>query len=370
MTQAKAQALLDAVNGALGKGTVSFARDKGYEVTYTSTGLLPFDILLQGGMPSGRFVELIGDYSTLKSLLGLCAIREVQKAGGTAAIIDTEHAFTPDWAERVGVDLSTLIVERPETGEMALDLMEVLVRAGIDLIVVDSIAATLPADEQAKRFHGEKTQPGRLAALMSKGLRKLTAANKHTSILWINQTRINIGVTFGSNQAVPGGKAMPYYASYRVEVKKVGKDTVDIEQHDGEKWIKSKSQVGQKFKATVLKSKLSKPFRDIWFTWDLNGGQIDMPSFLISQGLEAGLIDKTGNTWRYGDHKAVGMPKFKALVSGSDHIMASLENDIRKHHDLPPIEVPKPEPEPEPEAEAKSTTTPARKRTTKRKTTA
>lgn len=366
MTQTKAQALLDAVNGALGKGTVSFARDKAYEVKYTSTGLLPFDILLQGGMPSGRFVELIGDYSTLKSFLGLCAIREIQKAGGTAAIIDTEHAFTPDWAERIGVDLSTLIVERPETGEMALDLMEVMVRAGIDLIVVDSIAATLPADEQAKRFHGEKTQPGRLAALMSKGLRKLTAANDHTSILWINQTRINIGVTFGSNQAVPGGKAMPYYASYRVEVKKVGKNMVDIDQHDGEKWVKGKSQVGQKFKATILKSKLSKPFQDIWFTWDLSKGEIDMPTFLISQGLELDLIGLKGNTWTYGDHKAVGREKFRTLVSGDPHILASLENDIRKAQDLPLIEVPQPEPEPE----VKSTTTTARKRTTKRKTTA
>lgn len=361
MTQTKAQAVLDAVNGALGKGTVSFAKDKAYQVTYTSTGLLPFDILLQGGMPSGRFVEVIGDYSTLKSYLGLCAIREIQRKGGTAAIIDTEHAFAPDWAELAGVDLSTLIVERPETGEMALDLMEVMVRAGIDLIVVDSIAATLPADEQAKRFHGEKTQPGRLAALMSKGLRKLTAANDKTCILWINQTRINIGITFGSNQAVPGGKAMPYYASYRLEVKKVGVESVDIDQYDGEKWIKGKSKVGQKFKATVLKSKLSKPFRDVWFTWDMNTGAIDMASFLVSQGLETGAVLKTGNTWTYREHKAVGQAKFKAMIAESPHIMAMMENDVREAHDLALIEVPDP-----PKPAAKTTT--ARKRTPRKKT--
>jgi recombination protein RecA len=334
----KAQELADLVNGALGKGTISLASDKDYEVTYTSTGLLPFDILLQGGMPRGRFVEIIGDYSTLKSYLGLCITREVQRNGGTAAIIDTEHAFDPSWAEQVGVDLDNLIVERPANGELAMDIMEAMITAGIDHITVDSIAATLPQDEQTKRFYGEKIQPGRQAALMSAGLRKVTAANSKTSILWINQTRQKIGITFGSNLSVPGGKAMPYYASYRVEMRKVGKETRDARFYDGEKWVKGKEQIGQKFKAEVLKSKLSKPFREIWFTWSLENNQIDMPTFLVSQGLENDLVKVTGNTWTYGGKKAVGRENFKNVLASSPDLMNRLEGDIRDAYGLPQMQ--------------------------------
>lgn len=365
----KAQELADLVNGALGKGTVSFASAKNYKVNYTSTGLLPFDILLQGGMPSGRYVEVIGDYSTMKSYLGLNAIAQVQQRGGTAAIIDTEHAFDPDWAESIGVDLKSLIVERPETGELALDIMEALVRGGIDMIVVDSIAATLPADEQQKRLHGEKIQPGRLAALMSAGLRKITAANTSTSILWINQTRLKIGVTFGSPQSVPGGKAMPYYASYRVEVKKVGKETRNVKQYDGEKWIPGKEQTGQKFLATVLKSKLSRPFRDVYFTWNLDTNQIDLPSFLIAQGMENELIEQRGNTWLYGPIKVVGREKFKTALADSPEAMHALESAVREANalpGLPPLKKPPVKRTAVPKTTTAKTVTTKKKVTTKR----
>lgn len=332
---------MDAVNGALGKDTISFATAKKYDVGYTTTGLLPFDILMGGGMPRGRFVELIGDYSTLKSYLGLCITREVQRSGGVAALIDTEHAFDPDWAEYIGVDLKSLIVERPENGELAMDMMEAMVRGGIDHITVDSIAATLPQDEQTKRLHKERIQPGRLAALMSAGLRKVTAANSHTGILWINQTRTNIGVTFGSNLAVPGGKAMPYYASIRVEVKKVGKETNDVKYYDGDKWISGKELTGQKFRAETLKSKLNRPFRDVWFTWSMENNQVDMPSFLLAQGLETDIISLRGNTWSYGSTKAVGKEKFKSLISASPALLQKIENDIRDYYELPVITTPK-----------------------------
>lgn len=360
MSKTKAQELANLVNGALGKGTVSFATDKNYAVTYTPTGLLPFDILFQGGMPRGRFVEVIGDYSTLKSYLGLCITREVQQAGGVAALIDTEHAFDPAWAESIGVDLSTLIVERPANGELAIDIMEALIRGGVDHITVDSIAATLPAAEQGKRMYEEKIQPGRLAFLMSSAMRKLTAANSHTSVLWINQTRLNIGVTFGSPMAVPGGKAMPYYASMRVEIKKVGKETRVVDQHDGEKWVKGREQAGQKFKAEILKSKLSRPFRDTHFTWNLDTNQVDLPVFLISQGLELGLVHTKGNTWSYGDTKAVGREKFKQAMMTSPAALAALENEVRDHYALSLVPVPL-----EPEASTKKT---ARKRPARKKT--
>lgn len=355
----KAQELRDLVNGALGKDTISLATDKQYKVEYTTTGLLPMDILMGGGMPRGRFVEIIGDYSTLKSYVGLNITREIQKAGGVAAIIDTEHAFDPDWAEQMGVDMNNLIVERPENGELAIDIMEALIRGGIDHITVDSIAATLPQAEQTKRLHKESIQPARLAALMSAGLRRVTAANTHTSILWINQTRTNLGITFGSNITTTGGKAMAYYASQRIDMKKVGKETRDIQYHDGEKWIKGKEQTGQKYKAEILKSKLNRPFRDVWFTWSLDSNQIDMVTFLLSQGLETGAVTLTGNTWAFGTHKAVGREKFKALLASDPVAMAELENLIRDHYKLPTISVPA-------DAPARSS---AAKKPTRRKTT-
>lgn len=327
--------LVDRVNATLGKDAVQLGAGERYKVTYIQTGLLPIDILLMGGMPRGRFVEIFGDYSTLKSYIALNVIRQVQLEGGTAALIDTEHAFEPAWAEALGIDTENLIVEHPETGELAMDLIETLVRGGIDFIALDSIAATLPASEAEKRLHGEKVQPGRLAYLMSTGLRRVNTANSRTSILMVNQTRQNIGITFGSNEALPGGKAMPYYASMRIAIRKTGKITRDVKMFDGEKWAGSKEQIGQRFKAEILKSKLSKPFRDVWFTWNLETGQIDIPTFLFTHGVELGFVSKSGNTWSVDDKKAVGKGKFLDMLTNDQDLMLSLEYRIREHHGLP-----------------------------------
>lgn len=336
----KARQLADAVNETLGKKgsgpVVRLASDVAYKVDYIPTGLLPIDILLQGGMPMGRFVQLHGDFSTLKTYIGLNIVREVQKRNGVAAIVDSEHSFDPAWAVAVGVDLDNLIVERPSTGEEAFDIMDVLIRGGVDFILVDSVAATLPQTEIQKRLAGETIQPARLAQLMSTGLRRLTSANKQTSILWINQMRQNIGITFGSNEALPGGKALPYYASIIMKVRKAGKITEDKKFYDGEKFGVQKVTTGQKFVAEVLKSKLNKPFSEVWFNWSLKeGGKIDLTGFLIAQGIDLGLITQTGNTWRYGDKKAVGRPKFTELVASDDDLRQELEMEVRKEHDLP-----------------------------------
>lgn len=339
----KAQEILDAVNGVFGKGTLTLASDSEYKVDYIPTGILAMDILLQGGMPKGRFIEVFGDYSTLKSYVGYRTIVEVQKRGGTAAVIDTEHSFDEAWARKIGIDLSNVIVHRPQTGEEGFDLMYALVKAEIDFILVDSIAAQQPQTELEKSLSNEKIQPARLAQLMSAGLRRIMSANKNTGIMWINQTRVNIGITFGSNEAMPGGKAMPYYASYRVSMKKAGKITSDYKAFDGSKYAARKEQIGQKIRAEVVKSKLSKPFRDVWFDWNLTMGDVDEVMFLFTQGVELGYITATGNTWRYGDIlKAVGRGKFYDALTESPQARYEIEKLIREYYGLSTEELVRP----------------------------
>jgi recombination protein RecA len=333
-----AQQLRDAVNATLGKDTVRMGSHEDLKVTYTPTGVLPIDILMQGGMPKGRFVQMHGDFSTLKSWIGLNICREYQARGQVAAVIDNEHSFDPDWAASVGVNVDDLIVKRPETGEEGMDIMDVLIRGGVGFVLFDSVAAALPQAETAKRLHGESMQPGRLAQLMSAAMRRLTTANTDTSVLWINQTRQNIGMTFGPQEALPGGKALPFYASYILSLRKVGKITRDVKFFDGEKWTGGKEQIGQRFRAEVLKSKLSKPFRDIYFTWSLDDAGIDLPNFLLSQGVENGFIEQRGNTWVYGDSvKAVGRQKFIDALGANDEAMLALENEVREFHGLVPV---------------------------------
>lgn len=327
-----AEQLRQEVNKALGSDVLHSGSDDRFKVSYIPTGLLPVDILLQGGLPRGRFTTIQGDWSTLKTYVGLNAAREVQAAGGVAAVIDTEHAFDPEWARSIGINIDDLIIEHPETGELAMDTAEALIRGGVDLIVFDSVAATLPQAEQEKRFHKENIQPGRQAALMSAACRRLTASNSKTAVLWINQFRENVGMSFGPREKATGGRALPYYSSYIVEIRKVGKITRDEQMYTGEKWQGTKVQVGQKFKMELIKSKLNKPFREMWFDWSLTDGDIDMTAFLVTQGIELGLIDKKGNTWSHASVKAVGRDKFKAALQASPAAQASLTEGILTHH--------------------------------------
>jgi recombination protein RecA len=271
--------------------------------------------------------------STLKSYIGLNAIREVQQAGGIAAIVDTEHAFDPQWAESVGVRLDDLIQARPETGEAAIDAAEMLIRNGLDLLVFDSIAATMPKADADKSM-SDTAQPGRLASLMSRGSRKMTTANARTACMFINQLRQNIGVTFGPTEQPTGGKAMGYYASYRFNIKKTGWVSTNEKSYDGEKWIDTKVRTAQKYRMLLEKSKLSKPLREIHFMWDLNTGTIDLTAFMIAQGLELGLITQSGPSWTFGTLKVQGKDNFKARVATDQDLANALEVSIRQEHGL------------------------------------
>lgn len=340
----KVNDLIASVNKAMGRNVLRKGSDKTFVARYIPTGLLPVDVLLQGGLPVGRFTVIVGDYSTLKSYIGLCAIAQCQKAGGIAALIDTEKAFDPEWAESLGVNVDDLVMFPPKDadpteyfpGELAIDAAEAMTRSGVDLIVFDSIAATLPQQEQNKRLWDENIQPARLAALMSAAGRRLTAANSKTAYLWINQFRTNVGMTFGDPNVMTGGKAMPYYASYILVAKKVGKITRDVKVHDGDKWKTTKEQITQKFQLSLTKSKLSKPFRDAYFDWDLINGQVDMAQYLISQGLETGDVTIVGKSrWETGNLSVNGKDKFKAAVAADPVVMRNLENKIRAASNLP-----------------------------------
>lgn len=341
----KVEELMATVNKAMGGNVLRVASDESYKTRHIPTGLLPVDVLLQGGLPRGRFSVMAGDYSTLKSYVGLRAIQQCQAMGGTAALIDTERAFDQEWAEDQGVDNSNLILFPPKDadpeeyfpGELAIDVAEGLTRSGVDLIVFDSIAATLPQQEQNKRLHAENIQPARLAALMSAAGRRLTAANSNTAYLWINQFRTNVGMTFGDPNVMTGGRAMPYYASHIIIAKKTGKITRDTKVFDGDKWKNTKEQITQKYQLTVTKSKLSKPFRDVYFDWDLITGDIDMVGYLIAQGLELGLVKLVGQKWIMDDIEVRGKDRFKAELANDPAALTWLENKIRAHHNLAPV---------------------------------
>lgn len=338
MPNTTAKQLKDLVNATLKDDVLGFASDEQYSAEFISTGVLPIDVLWQGGVPRGRFIELYGDYSTLKSYVGLMSIASFQRQGKVCAIIDTEHSFDSDWARSCGVDVDELIIQRPETGELAMDTAETLIRGGCDLIVFDSVAAMTPQAEQSKRLHGESIQPARIAMLMSAALRRLTTANKTCSMIFINQMRVNIGITFGSNEALPGGKALPYYSSYRTHFRKVGKITRPRKAFDGEAWVNTKDIIGQKFKVELTKSKLSKPFVEQHFTWSLEKGALDLIGYLIAQGIETGLVSQKGNTWSYGSVKAVGRENFRNKLEENDTAALELENEIRAFHGIPEVQ--------------------------------
>lgn len=314
----KAKELANQVNAALGKGAVRMGSDKSLVVTYMPTGVKPVDDLLGGGFPRGRFIEIYGDYSSLKSYVALHAIGAAQARGETAALIDTEHAYDPEWAASLGVDVDELILQQPETGEEAIDIAEVLIRNGVDLIVFDSVAATLPRAEAGLQLSGDKNvQPARLAQLMSIAMRKLTAANKNTAVVWINQTRLNVGITFGNPETIPGGKSLPYYASIRVSFRKSQRITESVTTQSftdkgAPKDVSVKRTRQQIIKATVEKSKLSKPHNEVFFTFDFESAEVDTLGYLINRCVEEGLITKSGQSWKVKG-KANGVRGFDAF---------------------------------------------------------
>lgn len=333
-TSSKARDIADQINAHYKKDVVTLASDPVNKVRYSKTGLLPFDILLPGGLPKGRMVEIYGGPSSLKSYFLLCAIAEVQREGGTCALLDTERTFDPEWAALIGVDLEKLIIPDVPTGERAFDIAQILVENEIDLLGFDSIAAAQPQTYDDNPLEDSKIQPGRHAALFSLGLRKVTSKNTKTTILFTNQTRTSIGITFGNPTVTPGGNAPAFYASLRMHMIPAGKIHEAVKSFDGDKWVDAKRQIAQKFRVEMTKSKLSSPYGQVVFDWNLTNGEIDMPRFLRAQGMELGIIKLSGQTWSYGDISVRGKDNFLDAIAADENLRRQLEWDIRKHHGL------------------------------------
>lgn len=257
-----------------------------------STGSIGLDAILGvGGLPRGRIIEIFGPESSGKTTLALHVIAEAQKAGGIAAFIDAEHALDPEYAQRIGVKLPELLISQPDTGEQALDIVESLVRSGnVDVIVIDSVAALTPKDE----IEGEMGQQhmGKQARLMSQALRKLTAiaARSKTIVIFINQIRMQIGVMFGNPETTPGGKALKFYTSVRLDIRRIASIK------------KGEEIVGGRVRVKVVKNKVAAPFKTTEFDLLYNEG-ISREGELIALGEKFDLVAKSGATYKMGDTK-------------------------------------------------------------------
>ena len=324
MLEEKQKALdivLKEIEKQYGKGAImklgQSAADKSIEVI--PTGCLTLDLALGvGGVPRGRIVEIYGPESSGKTTVALHVIAETQKSGGIAAFIDAEHALDPVYAAKLGVDLENLYVSQPDTGEQALDITDSLVRSGaVDLIVIDSVAALTPRSE----IEGDMgdSHMGSQARLMSQALRKLTAiTNKaKTCVIFINQLREKVGVMFGNPEVTPGGKALKFYSSIRIDVRKA--DTLKD----------SSGMFGNRTKAKIVKNKLAPPFKTAEFDI-IYGEGISQSGCLVDLGVEYGVLEKSGSWFSYNGEKiAQGRDKAKDYVDSNPEVKAEIESKIR-----------------------------------------
>ncbi len=292
-----------AIEKQFGEGAIMpLGSDTVHQIEGISTGSLSLDIALGGqGIPRGRVIEVFGPESSGKTTLALHVVAEAQRAGGIAAFIDAEHALDPSWAKKLGVDLEMLLVSQPSYGEEAMHITEMLIKSNaVDVIVIDSVAALVPK----KELEGEigDSHVGLQARLMSQSLRKLTSAiNKsRTSVIFINQIREKIGVMFGSPETTPGGRALKFYSSCRIDVRRIG------QLKDGE------VVVGQRVRAKVVKNKVAPPFRLAEFDMMHTDG-ISFEGDLLDLGAEQKIVARTGAWFRYGDMQ-LGQGKEKARI--------------------------------------------------------
>lgn len=288
------------------------------QVDVIPTGCISLDLALGvGGIPRGRVVELYGPEASGKTTLAQHIVAEVQKRGGLAAFVDAEHALDPEYAKRIGVNVEELLISQPDTGEQALDIVETLVRSGgMDVIVVDSVAALTPKAE----IEGEMgdIQMGAQARLMSKALRKLTAivGKSGTTVVFINQIRQKIGVMFGNPETTTGGTALKFYSSVRIEVRR----SAQIKQGD--------RIIGNRVKAKIVKNKVAAPFRTTEFDIMYNEG-ISLAGDLLETGVQFGVIEKTGNSYSYKEEKlGVGRETAKIYLKEHAALMDAIKKDI------------------------------------------
>jgi recombination protein RecA len=316
-------AALSQIERAFGKGSIMRLgkNQKAVEIETVSTGSLGLDIALGvGGLPRGRVIEIYGPESSGKTTLTLHVIAEAQKKGGVCAFIDAEHALDTVYARKLGVNLEDLLVSQPDTGEQALEITDTLVRSGaVDVLVIDSVAALTPRAE----IEGEMgdNQPGLQARLMSQALRKLTAsiARSQTMVIFINQIRMKIGVMYGSPETTTGGNALKFYASVRLDIRRIG----SIKDHD--------EVTGNQTRVKVVKNKVAPPFKQVEF--DIMYGEgISKIGELIDLGVKAGVVEKSGAWFSYDSQRlGQGRENAKAYLKANPAIADKIEFAIREN---------------------------------------
>jgi recombination protein RecA len=319
-------AALSQIERAFGKGSIMRLgkNQQAVEIETVSTGSLGLDIALGvGGLPRGRVIEIYGPESSGKTTLTLHVVAEAQKRGGVCAFVDAEHALDPVYAKKLGVNLNDLLISQPDTGEQALEITDTLVRSGaIDVLVVDSVAALTPRAE----IEGEmgESQPGLQARLMSQALRKLTASisRSNTMVIFINQIRMKIGVMYGSPETTTGGNALKFYASVRLDIRRIGA-------------IKDRDQVvGNQTRVKVVKNKVAPPFKQVEF--DIMYGEgVSKSGELIDLGVKAGVVEKSG-AWFSFDSVRLGQGRenAKAYLKTNPEMADKIERAIRENAGL------------------------------------
>jgi recombination protein RecA len=320
------EAALSQIDRAFGKGSVMKLGQGGMnaEIEAISTGSLNLDIALGiGGFPKGRIIEIYGPESSGKTTLALHAVAECQKAGGIAAFVDAEHALDPIYAQKIGVDVNELLVSQPDAGEQALEIADTLVRSGaVDILVVDSVAALTPRAE----LEGEMgdSHVGLQARLMSQALRKLTGSisRSNTIVIFINQIRMKIGVMYGSPETTTGGNALKFYASVRLDIRRIGQ-------------IKDKDEiVGNSTRVKVVKNKVAPPFKQVEFDI-MYGVGVSKNGEILDLGVKAGVVEKSGSWYSYSSQRiGQGRENAKRFLTENVDIASEIENAIRANAGL------------------------------------
>ena len=319
-------AALSQIERSFGKGSIMRLgkNQKAVEIETVPTGSLGLDIALGvGGLPRGRVVEIYGPESSGKTTMTLHVIAEAQKKGGVCAFIDAEHALDPIYARKLGVNLEDLLISQPDTGEQALEITDTLVRSGaVDVLVIDSVAALTPRAE----IDGEMgdSQPGLQARLMSQALRKLTASisRSQTMVIFINQIRMKIGVMYGSPETTTGGNALKFYASVRLDIRRIGS-------------IKDREEVvGNQTRVKVVKNKVAPPFKQVEF--DIMYGEgVSKVGELIDLGVKAGVVEKSGAWFSYDSQRlGQGRENAKAFLKANQAMADRIERSIRENSGL------------------------------------
>ena len=337
------EAALSQIERSFGKGSIMRLgkNEQLVEIESISTGSLGLDIALGiGGLPRGRVVEVYGPESSGKTTLALQTVAEAQKSGGVCAFIDAEHALDPIYARKLGVQLDDLLISQPDTGEQALEICDTLVRSGaVDIIVIDSVAALTPKAE----LEGEMgdSLPGLQARLMSQALRKLTGtiSKSNTMVIFINQIRMKIGVMFGSPETTTGGNALKFYASVRLDIRRIGA-------------IKERDEVvGNQTRVKVVKNKVAPPFKQVEF--DIMYGEgISKMGELVDLGVKAGIVEKSGSWFSYNSTRiGQGRENSKTFLRENPEMAAEIEQAIRSNAGLIADQILQGEPEPDEEGD-------------------